>query len=57
MNPVSDVVLNSSKDEINAARQETTELNSELVELGKVSDTRGGFFGSKSDTGAGYAVY
>ena len=53
MNPVSDVVLNSSQDEINVGRQETTELNTELVELGKVSDTRGGFFGGKSEPGFG----
>jgi len=57
MNPVSDVVLNSSQDEINVGRQETTELNTELVELGKVSDTRGGIFGSKTDIGAGFNYF
>ena len=57
MNPVSDVVLNSSKDEINAARRETTELNTEVVELGKVSETRGGIFGDKLDAGAGWEYF
>ena len=57
MNFVSDVVLNSSQDEINATRHETTELNTELVELGKVSDTHGGFFGDKPDTGAGFQYF
>ena len=57
MNPVSDVVLNSSQDEINAVRQETTELNTELVELGKVSDTHGDFFGYKLDAGAGWEYF
>lgn len=53
MNPVSDVVLNSSQDDINAARQDATELNAELVELGNVSGTCGGYFGAKSDAGLG----
>ena len=28
-----------------------------LVELGKVSDTKGGFFGAKMDSGAGLTIY
>ena len=57
MNPATDVVLTSSQDEINAARQETTELNAELVEMGKVSETRGGIFGPKPEVGQGVDYY
>ena len=54
MTPATDVVLNSSQDEINAARQETTKLNTELVELGKVSETQGGIGGSKTEPSIGF---
>ena len=58
MNSVSGEVLNTSADETETARQEQkTELKTELVELGKVSDTRGGWVGSKLDTGFGLTVY
>ena len=38
---------------IEAARQEKADVDTALVELGKVSDTQGGFFGAKIDSGAG----
>lgn len=58
MNSVSDTVLNGADDKIETARQEQkTELKAEVVELGKVSDTRGGWLGTKSDIGLGFAAY
>lgn len=55
MNSVSDTVLNSADDKVEATRQEQkTEVNAEVVELGKVSDTRGGWLGNKMDSGAGF---
>lgn len=58
MSSVSETVLNSADDKVEAARQEPkTEVNAEVVELGKVSDTRGGWLGTKMDTGAGFAAY
>jgi len=58
MNSVSDTALNSADDKVETARQEQkTEVNAEVVELGKVSDTRGGWFGSKVDTGLGVQVW
>ncbi len=54
MNSVSDTVLSSADDKVEAARQEQkTEVSAEVVELGKVSDTRGGWLGAKIDTGLG----
>ena len=58
MNAVSETVLNTSDDKAETTHQEQkTEPKSELVELGKVSDTRGGWLGSKYDAGAGFTVY
>lgn len=58
MNSVSDTVLNTSDEKVEAARQEQNpELNAKLVELGKVSDTSGGWVGSKVDIGLGFTAY
>jgi hypothetical protein len=58
MNSVSETVQNVSGDKIEAAPQEQKpELNAELVELGKVSDTRGGWLGWKEDMGVGFQSY
>ena len=58
MNSVSDTVLNTSEEKVEAARQEPkAELNAELVELGKVSDTSGGWVGAKVDNGYGFTSY
>lgn len=58
MNAVSETVLSTSDDKVEIAHLERkTEPNAELVELGKVSDTRGGWLGSKYDAGAGFTVY
>ncbi|HVS77930.1 MAG TPA: hypothetical protein VHE11_13420 [Steroidobacteraceae bacterium] len=46
------------EDEAATARQEQkTETDAQLVELGKVSDTSGGWFGSKLDSGTGFITY
>lgn len=58
MNPVSETVLNTSEDKAEANHQEqNAQPASELVELGKVSDTRGGWLGAKADNGFGFTVY
>lgn len=58
MNSVPDTVLNSADDKVEATRQEQkAEVHAEVVELGKVSDTRGGWLGTKTDIGAGFAAY
>ena len=58
MNSVSDTVLKTSDEKVEAARQaQNPELNAKLVELGKVSDTSGGWVGSKVDIGFGFTAY
>jgi hypothetical protein len=58
MNSVSDTVQNRADDKVEITRPEQkTELDAELVELGKVSDTSGGWFGSKLDIGMGFLTY
>lgn len=58
MNTVSDTVSSTSGEKVEAIPQEPkTEPNAELVELGKVSDTRGGWLGSKYDAGVGFTAY
>lgn len=53
MNNGSESVLVRAEENVEAARQETATVDTALVELGKVSDTQGGFFGAKNDSGAG----
>jgi hypothetical protein len=57
MNIGSDDLSVRAEEKIEATRQEKTEQEAALVELGKVSDTKGGFIGSKMDSGAGLTVY
>jgi hypothetical protein len=59
MNAVSDTLLNRAEEnKIETVRQEPKPVSdAELVELGKVSDTKGGWLGSKLDTGAGFQPY
>jgi len=55
MNAASDTLLNNTEEKADIARQEQkTESDASLVELGKVSDTKGGFLGFKMDSGAGF---
>jgi hypothetical protein len=54
----SDTLSNRAEERNETARQEQkTESDSALVELGKVSDTQGGWWGSKTDNGAGFQTY
>lgn len=57
MNTGSDDMLVRAEDKVEVTRQEKMEQDAALVELGKVSDTRGGFFGFKPDTGAGLSMF
>lgn len=49
----SEKLLVKAEENVEAARQEKVEADTALVELGKVSNTQGGFFGAKTDSGAG----
>jgi hypothetical protein len=58
MNAASDTLLNNAEEKSDTVRQEQkTQLDASLVELGKVSDTKGGFLGSKLDVGSGFISY
>ena len=58
MNSASDTLLNKPEDQVESAREETrTELSTTLVDLGRVSDTKGGWLGNKADSGAGFMPY
>ena len=57
MNISSEDLLVRAEEKIEATRQEKTEQDAALVELGKVSDTKGGWIGVKPDTGAGLMAY
>jgi hypothetical protein len=58
MNAVSDTLLNRAEDKVETSRQEQkTEAAAALIELGRVSDTQGGWLGPKFDNGAGFTVY
>lgn len=54
MNTLSDTLLNRTTENVTTARQaQDQELDVALVEMGKVSDTKGTWFGLKLDSGAG----
>jgi hypothetical protein len=55
MNIASDAQLNETQGPVESAREENPA--EQLVELGRVSETKGGWFGSKQDAGAGLTVY
>lgn len=58
MNPASDALSSKTEDQVESAREETrAEPSATLVDLGRVSDTKGGWVGSKADSGAGLMVY
>ena len=58
MNSASDALLNKTEDQVEATREEKqAEPSATLVDLGRVSDTKGGFFGAKQDSGAGLIIY
>ena len=53
----SESLLGRADDKAEAAGEEQIELDAQLVEMGKVSDTKGGWIGSKTDVGAGLLFY
>ncbi|MHB8814919.1 MAG: hypothetical protein ACYDAE_16815 [Steroidobacteraceae bacterium] len=58
MNTFADSPSNREQGQNEAACQELKlALAATLVELGKVSETRGGWFGPKLDVGAGFVPY
>lgn len=58
MNSASDALLNKPEDQVESARQECqAEPGTMLVDLGRVSDTKGGWIGVKPDSGAGLMPY
>ena len=58
MNVVTESVLARADQKAELAPPEgKTEIDASLIELGKVSDTKGGFFGIKQDVGAGFITY
>lgn len=58
MHALSDTRSNGEKDQMETVRREPNPvLDEALVELGKVSDTKGGWIGPKVDTGMGFLPY
>ena len=58
MNTVADNLPSQEQDQDETVRQDPkAAADPALLELGKVSDTRGGWIGSKTDTGAGFQYY
>ena len=57
MNTGSDNLLVRAEEKVETAHEDKVELDTAIVELGKVSDTKGGFIGTKMDSGAGLMVY
>jgi len=58
MNTTSDTLPNSAAEKVETTREEPPPAQQpELIELGKVSDTKGGWVGVKPDSGAGFTVY
>jgi hypothetical protein len=58
MNTLADTRSSSEQDQVETGRQEAEPVqDAALLELGKVSDTQGGWLGSKPDTGNGFSTY
>jgi len=58
MKSASETLLNKAEDQVEASgRKDQAEPSATLVELAKVTETKGSFFGVKFDTGAGLQVY
>ena len=58
MNNISDTLSNKESDKVETVRQDQKPTSDgTLIELGKVSDTQGGWLGSKVDGGAGFQTY
>jgi hypothetical protein len=58
MNAAPDALLSGAEEKVETTRQDQeTALDGALVEMGKVSDTQGGWIGKKPDTGFGVQFY
>jgi hypothetical protein len=58
MKTLADTRSGTEQDQIEAGRQDAEPVqDAALLELGKVSDTQGGWLGAKLDSGAGFQVY
>jgi hypothetical protein len=58
MNTFADNSSNREQDQNETVRQELKPISdATLVDLGKVSETRGGWFGPKEDSGLGFIPY
>jgi hypothetical protein len=58
MNTLADNLPNTEQAQTEVVRQEPKpESDAALVDLGNVSDTRGGWFGPKLDVGSGFLPY
>jgi hypothetical protein len=58
MNTLSDTRSSREQDQVEPCRQDAEPVSdATLVELGKVSDTKGGWIGVKPDSGYGVSTY
>lgn len=58
MNALSDIRSKDEQGQVDSGRQEAEPVtDATLLELGKVSDTQGGWLGVKLDVGAGLVLY
>ncbi len=58
MNTFSDSGSSREQDPVESGRQDAEPVaDATLVELGKVSDTKGGWVGAKLDVGSGFTYY
>lgn len=58
MNATLETLPDSAEEKVETAREEPQPVrDAALVELGKVSETKGGWYGIKMDSGAGFVAY
>lgn len=58
MNTLSDTRSSKEQDQVESVRQDAEPVaDAALVELGKVSDTKGGWVGVKPDSGSGFTSF
>jgi hypothetical protein len=58
MNTLADTRSGKEQEQVEAGRQDAEPVqDAALLELGRVSDTQGGWLGTKYDSGAGFQTY